>query len=206
LYLNGDDEDDFEQPSLSDFQVPGEIFKGQFSYCNFDLLELNERFWVIYKPGFSITTWFNDKPEDLSRSAIVLVNPISTIENSENYDTIYSYIKFSVDLVVPFPEIANYFKPTACQNPLPGFDGWTEQTKYSYWGKYSRIIDKDIMLVEAYAQPGYTYEWFICQKRDEYEDPVVILYCHTFGSQSFTVFGNCVLTREQWENIDLCCR
>jgi hypothetical protein len=62
------------------------------------------------------------------------------------------------------------------------------------------------MFVEAYAQPGYTYEWFICQQRDEHEAPVVILYSHIFGSQLFTVFGNCLLTRAQWENVDLCCR
>jgi hypothetical protein len=206
LYLNGDDEDDFDRPSLADLKIPEKIFKGQFSHCNFDLLELNDRFWVIYKPDFSITTWFNDKPEDLSQSAIVLVHPIETIETSENYDTIYSYIKFSVDLVIPFSEIAKYFEPTDCQIPLPGFAGLTEQTKYNYWEQYIRIIDKDIIFIEAYGAQGYVYEWFICQKLDEYESPVVILYHHICGSQSFTVFGNCVLTREQWENIDLCCR
>jgi hypothetical protein len=87
--------------------------------------------------------------------------------------------------------------------PKRGQSGFERLQEFSFDFDGRVNLIKDIMLVEAYAQPGYTYEWFIFQKRDEYEDPVVILYCHTFGSQSFTVFGNCVLTREQWENIDL---
>ncbi len=206
LYLNGNNEEDFDKPSLEELKIVGKIFKGQFSYCNLDLLELSDRFWVIWKPDFSITTWFDNKPEDLSRSAIVLVNPIEEIEASASHHTTYSYIIFSVDLVIPFPEIAKYFEQTNSQNPLPGFNGWTEQTKYNYWDKYIRIIDKDIMSFEAYGGQGYVCEWFVCQKRDEHEDPVVILYSHSLGSQLFTVFGNCLLTGSQWENIDLCCR
>jgi hypothetical protein len=199
LYLNGNDEDDFNQPSLADLQ-PGKILKGMFSCKNLGDWEISDRFWFIYKPDLSITTWFDNKPEDLSQSAIVLVNPIERIDNR------YGYIKFYIDLVIPFSEIANYFEPTDCIIPLPGFNGLTEQTKYSYWDKYIRIIDRELMLFEVYGGQGYVYEWFICQKINEYEAPVVILYSHTFGSLSFTIFGNCLLTREQWENIDLCCR
>jgi hypothetical protein len=191
LYLNGNDEDDFNRPSLADLKVPGRILKGMFSCRNLGDWELSDRFWFVYKPDLSITTWFENKPEDLYQSAIVLVNPIGTIDN------IQRYIKFYIELVIPFSEIADYFAPTDCQIPLPGFKGLTEQTKYSYWEEYIRIVDGELMFFEVYGQ-GDVCEWFICQKRDEYEAPVVILYSHTFGSLSFTVFGNCVLTREQW--------
>ncbi|PSB55230.1 hypothetical protein [Chamaesiphon polymorphus] len=199
LYLNGNDEDDFTQPSLANIES-GKILKGMFSCNNLGDWELSERFWFVYKPDLSTTTWFDNKPEELSQSAIVLANPIETI------DSIQCYIKFHIDLVIPFSKIANYFEPTDCQIPLPGFNGLTEQTKYSYWQKYIRITDGKLMFFEAYDGSGYACEWFVCQKRDEYKAPVVILYSHSFGSFSFTVFGNCVLTCEQWENIDNCCQ
>lgn len=200
LYLNGNDENDFNQPSLADIKVSGKILKGMFSCENLGDWEISDRFWFVYKPDLSITTWFDNKPEDLSQSAIVLVNPIERIDN------IYGYLKFYIDLVIPFSEIANYFEPTDCLIPLPGFHGLTEQSKYSYWDEYIRTTDRELMLFEVYGGQGYVCEWFVCHKISEYETPVVILYSHTFGSLSFTIFGNCLLTREQWENIDLCCR
>jgi hypothetical protein len=195
-------DDAIRQPSLEEVKVDGTIYRGNFSYP--DSEQLSEKFWVVYKPDFYINTW-DDKPGELSQSAMVLVNVIEIIETSEASRNKNSYIRLSVDRVIPFQEIATYFEPSYDKNPVHGFHGWTEKNKYAYWDGYFREIDNDLILIEAGGQ-GDVSAWFVCQKRAECEAPVVILYSHYLISKLFTFFGNCPLTKKQWEEIDLYCR
>jgi hypothetical protein len=205
-FSNCNDDDNLQQPSLEDLKEPSKIYRGSFSYLKSE--HLIGKFWVVYKPDFSISTWFNDKPEELSQSAMVLVSPIEKIfeDAEDDLSSIKaSYFNFYVDRVIPFNEIANYFEPSYSQVPLSAFQGVIENKKDPYWQKYYQIVDRDLVLIEAHAQ-GDVSAWFVCQKRDNCDAPVVILYSSNFITELFTFFGNCPLTCKQWETIERYCQ
>ncbi|PSB45756.1 hypothetical protein [Chamaesiphon polymorphus] len=91
-FSNYDDDDDtLQQPSLEDLKEPSKIYRGSFSYLKSE--HLTGKFWVVYKPDFSISTWFHNKPEELSQSAMVLVSPVE--KNFEDAEDDTSSIKAS---------------------------------------------------------------------------------------------------------------
>jgi hypothetical protein len=129
--MNSDTEDDLEQPSLAEITVKGKIYEGSFSCPTSE--QLGETFWVIYKPDFSIFTWFNDKSEELHRSGIVLVKVIEILETFINCSFKENFIRFSVDRVIQFPEIARYFETSHSENPFSFFKRLIDAGEDLFW-------------------------------------------------------------------------
>lgn len=199
---NSDIEDDLEQPSLEDLKVQGRVYEGTFSYPTSE--KLGKKFWVVYKPDFSIFTWFNNKPEDLSLSGIVLVSLAEIIETTETFSTKYSYIRFSVDRSIKFAEISNHIKPSSSNHPLAFFQGLIDKGSDPFW-IYDRINHENLIMISVSCQADVG-AWCICQQQNEDEPPIVIIYHENWISSLSTFFGHCQLTHEIWEKIDSFCR
>jgi hypothetical protein len=199
---NSDTEDDLEQPSLAEITVKCKIYEGSFS-CP-ALEQLGESFWVIYKPDFSIFTWFNDKPKELPRSGIVLVKVVEIVKTFISCSFRQNFIRFSVDRVIPFPEIARYFEKSHSENTFPFFKWLIDAGEDSFW-QYDRVSRGDLIMISVSCQADVG-AWLVCQQRDEDEDPIIIVYHENWISGLFTFAGHCQLTYKQWEEIDLHCR
>ncbi|PSB58605.1 hypothetical protein [Chamaesiphon polymorphus] len=199
---DSDTEDDLEQPSLAEITVKGKIYRGSFSCPTSE--QLGETFWVIYKPDFSIFTWFNDKPEELPRSGIALVKVIEVLETFINCSFKENFVRFSVDRVIPFPDIARYFEVSSSGNPFPFFKRLIDADEDSFW-QYDRIRMGDLIMISVSCQADVG-AWLVCQQRDRGEAPTIIVYHENWISDLFTFAGHCQLTYKQWQEIDLHCR
>jgi hypothetical protein len=204
-YFNTDNEDDDLKDVLLLADVkPEQIYTGSFSYPNSE--QLSQQFWVVYKPDFSVFTWLDDKPGELSQSAMVLVSPLEkTYPDAEGIGSITIYLRFSVVKVVPFRSIADYFEPVYTENPLIHFHEIVHGHINTYWQYFYKIIDRDLILIEAGLQCDVG-AWFICQQRSEYDDPLVLFYTYNLMGDSYQFFGNCPLSQEQWKNIESYCK
>jgi hypothetical protein len=204
-YFDTDNEEDDLQDVLLLADVkPEQKYIGSFSYPNSE--QLSQQFWVVYKPDFSVFTWLDDKPGELSQSAMVLVNPLEkTYPDAENIGGITSYLRFEVVKVLPFRSMANYLEPIYSENPLIHFHEIVCGNINTYWEYFSKVIDRDLILIEAWIQ-GDVGAWFVCYYPSEYDAPTLLFYTYRPILESYQFFGNCPLSQEQWKNLELYCK
>jgi hypothetical protein len=169
-----------------------------------------------YKPDFSISTWFSEKPDEVSQSGLI---QIEITEKSEDYYTQSSFIQISIEAkiidILPFISIVDRFTPICSGEPYSFLknvmdsyhtNNMNMMTRLSQHqinphinliSGYDRIISGDLTFINFIYPPSDFGGWIIVQQRQEYEYPVLVAYTE-MTINSLTFVGHRPLTAEEW--------
>jgi hypothetical protein len=213
-----DDDDEEKQLPITALEI-SELSYNFSLTCpqeKFESIALNKRLWFVYKPDFSIYTWFRERPEEISQSGLV---QIEITEKDEDYHKQCSSIQISVKAkivdILTFGSIADRFIPKYSGEPYPllknlmnselanscdvfkNHSGYSIKPRTNLPSGYEKITNKDLTFINFCAIPSDYIGWIIIQKRQEYERPVLVAYTEITGDQS-TFVGHRPLTTDEW--------
>ncbi|WP_309739518.1 MULTISPECIES: hypothetical protein [unclassified Chamaesiphon] len=218
FWLN--EEDDSESPQTSIAEL--EIFEQNYNFsltCDPDRIgsiDIGAKLWLIYKPDFSISTWFSEKPDEIFQSGLI---QIEITEKSDDYHRMPCSIQISVQAkiidILPFESVADRFTPTYTGEPY----SFLENSMDSYHTNnmnmitrlpqhqinphinlisgYDRIVSGNIIFINFIYLPSDFGGWIIVQQRQEYEYPVLVAYTE-MTTNSLTFIGHRPLTADEW--------
>lgn len=174
------------------------------------------RLWVVYKPDFSISTWFSEKPDEISQSGLIQIE-ITEMSEEQNIQPsfIQVYVKAKILDILPFNVIADRFAPECSGEPYPFMknsmtsylannidmmkrsSGYEINPHIDLLSGYDRINSGDLTLIEFIYLPTDYGGWIIVQQRPEYEYPVLVVYTEMSGN-SWTFVGHRPLSADEW--------
>jgi hypothetical protein len=177
---------------------------------------ISARFWIVYKPDFSISTWFPEKPDEISQSGLIQIE-ITEISEEQNIQSsfIQVYVKAKILDILPFNVIADRFTPECFGEPYSFMknlmtsylvnnvdmtkrsSGYEINSHVNLISGYDQISSGDLTLIEFIYLPSDYGGWIIVQERPEYEYPVLVVYTE-MSSNSWTFVGHRPLTAEEW--------
>jgi hypothetical protein len=218
FWLNEEDDSEFPQISITELEISEQNYNLSIT-CSSDKItsiDLGAKLWLVYKPDFSISTWFSEKPDEVSQSGLI---QIEITEKSDDYhrmsDSIQISIKAKIIDFLSFKSIADRFTPMCSGEPY----SFLKNLMDSYYTNnidmmatlsqhqinphinlisgYNRIISGDLTFINFIYLPSDFGGWIIVQQRQEYEYPVLVAYTE-MTSNSLTFVGHRPLTADEW--------
>jgi hypothetical protein len=218
FWLNEEDDSEFPQVNITELESLDRNYNLSFTCDPDDIesIEIGVKLWLIYKPDFSISTWFSEKPDEISQSGLI---QIEITEKSDDYHTMPCSIQISIKAkiidILPFRSIADRFTPIYSGDPYSflknsmdsyctnNMNTMAESSKYeinphvNLISGYERIVSGDLIFINFIYLPSDFGGWIIVQKREEYEYPVLVAYTE-MTINSLTFVGHRPLTADEW--------
>ena len=75
FWLNDEDDSEFLPISITKLEMSETNYNFSLS-CDPSKIEsigLGVKLWLVYKPDFSISTWFSEKPDEISESGLIQI-------------------------------------------------------------------------------------------------------------------------------------
>jgi hypothetical protein len=218
FWLHEEDDSEFPQIGITELEISEQNYNLSIT-CSSDKITsiaLGVKIWLIYKPDFSISTWFSEKPDEISQSGLI---QIEITEKSDDYhrmsDSIQISIKAKIIDILPFKSVADRFTPIHLGEPYSflrnlmnsyctnNMDMMTRRSQHqinphiNLIAGYDRIVSGDLIFINFIYLPSDFGGWIIVQQRQEYEYPVLVAYTE-MTSNSLTFVGHRPLTADEW--------
>ena len=218
FWLNDEDDSEFPPTSITKLEMSETNYNLSLS-CDPSKVEqivLGVKLWLVYKPDLSISTWFPEKPDEISQSGLI---QIEITEKSDDYHIQPSFTQISIKAkivdILLFSSITDRFPPTCLGEPYSFLKNLMDSyltnstnmvaqiPKYeinpyiNLPSGYDRIVSGDLIFINFIYLPSDFGGWIIVQKREEYEYPVLVAYTE-MTTNSLTFIGHRPLIDEEW--------